>query len=81
MLGHLFGDGYTRRVPAEGADLVIVNTCGFIDEAKEESIDTITEMEELKSGQCKSWLLLDGRSALRTSLAKRCPCRSLYRHR
>ena len=54
MLGHLFGDGYTHVESAEGADLVIVNTCGFIDEAKEESIDTILEMEELKkSGQCK----------------------------
>ena len=54
MLGHLFGDGYTHVEDAEGADLVIVNTCGFIDEAKEESIDTILEMEELKkSGQCK----------------------------
>ena len=54
MLGHLFGDGYRHVEDAEGADLVIVNTCGFIDAAKEESIDTILEMEELKkSGQCK----------------------------
>ena len=34
MLGHLFGDGYAHVESAEGADLVIVNTCGFIDEAK-----------------------------------------------
>ena len=60
MLGHLFGDGYAHVESAEGADLS-VNTCGLIDEAKEESIDTILEMEELKkSGQCKTgrrWLL------------------------
>ena len=53
MLGHLLGDGY-RPVPlADEADVIIVNTCGFIDEAKEESIDAILEMEDHKrDGRC-----------------------------
>ena len=40
------------------ADILIVNTCGFIDAAKEESIDTILESVEYKSeGRCKKVLL------------------------
>src|SRR5207248_4002444 len=36
------------------ADVIVVNTCGFIDTAKKESIDTILEMAELKTqGNCK----------------------------
>ena len=31
------------------ADIIVVNTCGFIDSAKKESIDTILEMAELKT--------------------------------
>ena len=39
--------------PAE-ADVLLVNTCGFIDPAKEESINTILEMAEYKNtGRCK----------------------------
>lgn len=39
---------------AEAADVIVVNTCGFIGEAKKESIDTIFEMAELKrTGACK----------------------------
>lgn len=48
MLGHLVGSGYTPVDAPEGADVVVVNTCGFIDAAKEESIDAIAEMAELK---------------------------------
>ena len=40
--------GYTLVSEPDGADLVIVNTCGFIDAAKSEAIDTILEMAELK---------------------------------
>lgn len=40
------------------ADILIVNTCGFIDAAKEESIDTILESVEYKNeGRCKKVLL------------------------
>ena len=48
MLGHLVESGFTPVEAAEGADVIVVNTCGFIDAAKEESIDAIAEMAELK---------------------------------
>ena len=35
------------------ADIIVVNTCGFIDSAKEEAINTILEMAEYKKGRCK----------------------------
>lgn len=54
MLGHLVGAGYTPVADAANADVIVVNTCGFIDAAKEESIDAIAEMAELrKDGNCK----------------------------
>ena len=40
--------GFTLVPDPDGADLVIVNTCGFIDAAKSEAIDNILEMAELK---------------------------------
>lgn len=48
MLGELRREGYSLTNNADEADVVIVNTCGFIDKAKEESIDAILEMAELK---------------------------------
>ena len=48
MLYLLDEAGYTLVPEPEGADLAIVNTCGFIDAAKSEAIDTILEMAELK---------------------------------
>jgi ribosomal protein S12 methylthiotransferase len=54
MLGVADVDGYTLVPDAEGADVIVVNTCGFIGPAKEESIDTILEMAERKArGACK----------------------------
>ena len=40
--------GFELVPEAEGSDLVIINTCGFIDAAKSEAIDSILEMAELK---------------------------------
>jgi ribosomal protein S12 methylthiotransferase len=48
MLGHLVADGYEPVESAEGADVIVVNTCGFIDSATEESLDTILEMAKVK---------------------------------
>ena len=48
MLYLLDEAGYTLTPEPDGADLAIVNTCGFIDAAKSEAIDTILEMAELK---------------------------------
>src|SRR5262249_15561765 len=54
MLGTLTRQGYSITAQKEDADVIVVNTCGFIDTAKRESIDTILEMAELKGrGNCK----------------------------
>jgi len=50
MLGSLMNDGYQVVEEADQADTVVVNTCGFIEASKQESIDKILEMGELKSG-------------------------------
>jgi ribosomal protein S12 methylthiotransferase len=43
ILTQLSAEGYQTSKTFEGADLVIVNTCGFIDDAVKESLDTISE--------------------------------------
>ncbi len=48
MLFLLSEAGYTLVPEPDGADAVIINTCGFIDAAKSEAIDTVLEMAELK---------------------------------
>lgn len=48
LLGHVVEEGLQVVQEAEDADVVIVNTCGFIDTAKQESIDTILSVSELK---------------------------------
>ena len=48
MLGSLMRDGYRIVENPEEADTVVVNTCGFIEASKQESIDKILEMAELK---------------------------------
>ncbi|MGE0527311.1 MAG: 30S ribosomal protein S12 methylthiotransferase RimO [Bdellovibrionales bacterium] len=48
MLGSLVRDGYSVVENPEDADTVVVNTCGFIEASKQESIDKILEMAELK---------------------------------
>ena len=48
MLGQLAQAGYTLTADADGADVVVVNTCGFIEPARQESLGVIREMLELK---------------------------------
>ena len=48
MLGKLAQDGYTLQADAEGADVVVINTCGFIEPARQESLGVIREMLERK---------------------------------
>ena len=48
MLGTLALDGYTLVSEPEGADFVIVNTCGFIEQSRAESKAVIREMLDLK---------------------------------
>jgi ribosomal protein S12 methylthiotransferase len=49
MMGQLAEAGYEITNDAEGADTVVVNTCGFIESAKQESIDAILEATTLKA--------------------------------
>jgi ribosomal protein S12 methylthiotransferase len=49
MMGQLQQKGYQITANAEDADTVVVNTCGFIDSAKKESIDAILEAARLKT--------------------------------
>src|SRR6516162_1768942 len=44
MLGKLAQDGYAPVPDADGADVVIVNTCGFIEPARQESLAVIREV-------------------------------------
>jgi ribosomal protein S12 methylthiotransferase len=48
MLGKLTQDGYALVPEADGADVVVVNTCGFIEPARQESLAVIREMLALK---------------------------------
>ena len=48
MLGKLAQDGYSLQPGADGADVVIINTCGFIEPARQESLAVIREMLALK---------------------------------
>lgn len=55
MLGVSDAAGLTLVSDAERAEVIVINTCGFIDSAKEESIDTILEMARYKTlGNCRS---------------------------
>ena len=54
MLSILANEGCQIVSDPQIADVIIINTCGFIDSAKQESIDAILEMAEFKeSGNCK----------------------------
>ncbi len=58
MLGMLEEKGYTFTDEETEAEVVVINTCCFINDAKEESINTILEMAEYrKSGPCKALIV------------------------
>jgi ribosomal protein S12 methylthiotransferase len=46
--GRLAGQGYRRAAAASEADLVVINTCAFIESARQESIDTVLELADLR---------------------------------
>jgi len=60
MLGMLARQGYELTAQAEQAEVIIVNTCAFIDPAKRESIDTILEMAEYKKSGAAKKLVVAG---------------------
>jgi ribosomal protein S12 methylthiotransferase len=58
MMGLLAQGGAQITARAEDADIIVVNTCSFIDTAKQESVDTILEMARLKSdGRAKKLIV------------------------
>lgn len=58
MLGELKEAGYTIVVDLSQADLIIINTCTFIEKAKEESINTILEAAQYKqTGACRGLIV------------------------
>jgi len=60
MMGQLKANGYELTADANEADTVVVNTCGFIDAAKKESIDAILEAARLKSDGKATRLVVAG---------------------
>ena len=60
MLGMAEKDGHEITSDASQADVLVVNTCAFIDRAKQESIDTILEMAELKKQAAGRKLVVTG---------------------
>ncbi len=58
MLGSLAGKGYVVTDSEDEADVIVINTCCFIDKAKEESIENILEMARYKTeGRCKALIV------------------------
>ncbi|MFN7133011.1 MAG: radical SAM protein, partial [Myxococcales bacterium] len=58
MLGTLVDKGYSLVQEPEKAEVIVVNTCSFINEAKEESINSILEMaEHKKAGNCETLIV------------------------
>jgi ribosomal protein S12 methylthiotransferase len=58
LTNHLISAGYTPVDEIKKADLIIINTCGFIDDAKKESIETI--LETLNQKKKKSHVIVFG---------------------
>ncbi|MEE0944246.1 MAG: 30S ribosomal protein S12 methylthiotransferase RimO [Clostridia bacterium] len=57
MLGLLSEYGHELVGDVSDAEIIIVNTCGFINDAKQESIDTVLEMAEYKNKNCKKLIM------------------------
>jgi len=60
MMGQLRASGYEITSDATEADTVVVNTCGFIDAAKKESVDAILEAAQLKTNGKAQRLIVAG---------------------
>ncbi|NLE37686.1 MAG: 30S ribosomal protein S12 methylthiotransferase RimO, partial [Pirellulaceae bacterium] len=75
MLGRLRAAGYRWVDNPDGADLVLINTCGFLDVAREESLAVIRQMSELKQRGRLGGIVVAGCMAQRdgASLLEACP--------
>src|SRR5438270_11903328 len=65
MLGLLAQDGYVLVPEGAGSDLVIINTCGFIDAARQESLGVIREAIDRKRAGVIKGVVVAGRLAER----------------
>lgn len=75
MIGLMRGEGYRLVGEPDEADVLVVNTCAFIESAKEESIATILDMAEVKAQRDGRSLIVTGCMAQRygTELAAEMP--------
>ena len=53
--GYLAAQGYGRAPDAEAADLVVVNTCAFIEAARQESIETVLDAGRPAPARVPAW--------------------------
>ncbi|HLA09866.1 MAG TPA: 30S ribosomal protein S12 methylthiotransferase RimO [Pyrinomonadaceae bacterium] len=60
MMGHLQANGYEITGNASEADTVVVNTCGFIESAKQESIEAILDATKLKANGNATRIIVAG---------------------
>ena len=58
MIGKFKKNEYKIVNNPKEADIIIINTCGFIEQAKEEAINTILEMAEYKNKRCKYLIVM-----------------------
>jgi len=57
-IGHFKSNKYEIENNPEKAEIIVINTCGFIESAKEEAINTILEMAEYKKKKCKYLIVM-----------------------
>ena len=57
-IGHFKNNEYEIESNPEKAEIIVINTCGFIESAKEEAINTILEMAEYKKRKCKYLIVM-----------------------
>jgi len=57
-IGHFKNNKYEIESNPEKAEIIVINTCGFIESAKEEAINTILEMAEYKNGKCQYLIVM-----------------------
>lgn len=58
MIGLFRDNEYTIVNNPKEADIIVINTCGFIESAKEEAINTILEMADYKKSKCKALIVM-----------------------
>lgn len=58
VIGHFKKNNYEIENNPEKSEIIVINTCGFIESAKEEAINTILEMSEYKKKKCKYLIVI-----------------------